>query len=116
MRLTPQILEAAYVFLQTTSPFKTWKLPSSETISWRVTRHRDRWGEHGHESGTNHWISISEIKVSHSNTLIWTIAHEMIHLRQAVRRTESRNAEHNAEFLRLWARVAKCHGWDPKTL
>ena len=116
MRLTPQILEAAYVFLQATPPFRGWGLPSSETISWRVTRHRDRWGECGNESGENHWISISEHKVAHSNTLLWTIAHEMVHLRQVIKRTETRNAEHNAEFVRLWQMVARHHGWDPKTL
>lgn len=116
MRLTPEILEATYRFLVTTPPFRGWKLLPSDEISWRVTRHRDRWGEYGNESGENHWISISEIKVGHNATLVWTIAHEMIHLRQALRKTETRNAEHNAEFVRLWQQVAKHHGWDPKTL
>lgn len=42
------------------------------------------------------------------------MAHEMIHLHQHLRKTETR-AQHNAEFKRLAAQVCAQHIFDPKS-
>jgi hypothetical protein len=49
-------------------------------------------------------------------TLVETMAHEMIHARQQQARTCTPNTEHNAEFQRLAALVARHHGFDPARL
>jgi hypothetical protein len=43
------------------------------------------------------------------------MAHEIIHLHQALVGMESPCAEHNAAFNKLAAQVCKTHGFDPKS-
>jgi predicted metal-dependent hydrolase len=43
------------------------------------------------------------------------MAHEMIHLKQGISKTETPNAVHNAEFWRIAKSVCKRFGWDEKT-
>lgn len=42
------------------------------------------------------------------------MAHEMVHVKQRVARTETNGVEHNAEFRRLGKRVCARYGWDFK--
>ena len=42
------------------------------------------------------------------------MAHEMIHIRQAIRGTTTANTQHNAEFHRIADRVCRIHGFDRK--
>lgn len=115
LQITPEILAGAYEFLRTCEPFKGWRLPESDDVEFHVSRHRDR---RGHwcigESGA-HRIAVSSLNVGYTETLIRTVAHEMIHLHQRDNMTETAGADHNAEFHRL-ARVAcRAHGWDPRS-
>ncbi len=114
--LTPEILEAAYEFLRNTPPFKGWKLPVGDEVEFTVTLLRDREGDHTTYRGTSdHVIRVSSNKIGHTASLVVVMAHEMIHAKQAVAKTFTANAEHNAEFRRLAKSVCKLHGFDPKT-
>ena len=56
-------------------------------------------------------IRVSEARNGHAVTLLATLAHEMIHLRQ-VRSGDSGN--HNALFRKLAGQVCTAHGFDLK--
>lgn len=111
MTLTPDMLEAAYEFLRTTEPFRRWKLPHADDVAFKVTRHSDRFGEF--EAAEPPMIAVSERIVGHAQTLLMTLAHEMIHLRHHLAGVRG-DVEHGANFRRNAARVCRHHGWDAK--
>jgi hypothetical protein len=114
LRLTPEMLAAAYDFLRASPPFRGWRLPHPDEIEFHVAATRDRRGHYCRGEGTLHRIAISAATVGHTETLMRTMAHEIIHLYQRERRTETPNAEHNSEFLRLARFVCLHHGFDPR--
>ncbi len=116
LKLTPSIIEGAYEFLRLTPPFRGWHLPHADDVTFVVSRHRNHVGYHRGISRKiyDHEIGISEACVGHTNTLLRTMAHEMIHQYQQRMRTETPNTEHNAEFNRLARTVCRFHGWDVK--
>jgi hypothetical protein len=111
VRLTPTIVVAAYEFLRSTPPFASasWKLPESDEVEFRITRFR-YFAEYDPTDGS-HVIAVSERKVAHTETLLKTIAHEMVHLSHAVRGVKT---DHGAPFVRDARTVCRQHGWDPK--
>ena len=112
--LTPQILEAAYEYLRACPPFDTWKLPPGEEIEFNVIGLSDREGHYTRYCRTeDHIIAVSQKRIGHTNSLMCVIAHELIHLKQAIDKTETKNM-HNADF-RKWAGVVcHLHGWDER--
>lgn len=115
--LTPDRLEAMYDCLRVYPPFCKWKLPLGKEIhQFRVTNHKDQEGHYTRYVGTDkHIISISGSRIGFFNSLAQVMAHEMIHLKQGIAKTETPNAIHNAEFLRIARSVCKRFGWDEKT-
>lgn len=111
LSITPEIIESAYEFLRTTLPFRRWKLPPADDIEFRVVRDPTIYGSYIEES--SHIIAISDRLVGHTTTLLATLAHEMIHLYQAIRGTGGKN-QHGVEFRKFAAQVCKAHGFDPK--
>jgi hypothetical protein len=114
LRLTPEIIEGAYEFLRTTPPFRGWNLPHADEVTFVVSRHKLHVGYHrgSRRKIHSHEIGISQACVGHTNTLLRTMAHEMIHQHQQRQRTDTPNTEHNAEFTRLARIVCRHHGWD----
>jgi len=114
LRLTPEMLATAYEFLRASAPFRAWRLPESDDVEFHVIGARDRRGHYCSGDGVLHRIAISAANVGHSETLIRTIAHEMVHLHQREQRLETPNTEHNAEFWHLARLVCIHHGFDPR--
>jgi hypothetical protein len=115
MRLTPAILVAAYDFLRATPPFVGWRLPEADDVEFRVC-HFAHLGECHANDGT-HVIALSGRRISHTDTLMRTMAHEMIHLRHNHVGTAAMvNTVHGAQFVRDAKLVAKAHGYDPLEL
>ena len=112
--LSPEILRAAYDYLNATPPFARWNLPDSDDVSFKVAKDRSHAGWHEVDR-KKHLIAISSYHVAHSHTLLVIMAHEMIHLHQ-VHSGMSQGGEHNRAFDKLKFRVAKYHGFDPKFL
>jgi hypothetical protein len=111
--LTPAVLEAAYRFLQSTKPFCSWKLPDADDVEFRVA-HCKLW--HGlFDSGTDGTprISVSSWSVGRTESLIETMAHEMIHLYLEESGMDDRG-EHGERFYKAAATVCRYHGFDPK--
>jgi hypothetical protein len=115
LRLTHENLPAAYEYLRSCAPFRRWGLPHADELEFKVTRDKDCWGYmHGDVRSPNAVIAISEIRTGSSATLLQVMAHEMTHLRQHVRKTETANTQHNAEFMRLARQVCRHHVFDFK--
>jgi hypothetical protein len=114
LRPTPEILEAAYEYLRTTPPFRGWKLPHADSIGFVITRSKNTKGYYTKEcrKPDSHEIGVSENCVSSTLHLFEVMAHEMIHLHQAINKLETGNTQHNADFLRRAKSVCKYHGWD----
>ena len=110
LRLTPDMLAAGYDFLRTTTPFLRWRLPESDELRFHVVRHAVLSADFGVEAGMP-FIRISEGCNGHSVTLLASLAHEMIHLRQYL--TGDREL-HGPRFQRMAAKVCAAHGFDPK--
>ena len=110
--LTPDMLHGAYEYLRTTPPFKGWRLPDADEVEFNITTSKDTMGSHQTYTADNsHIVSVSGTLVGHSLTLLVTVAHEMVHMRQWRLR---KRCDHGPEFVRLAARVCKYHGFDPR--
>ena len=109
--VTPQRLESVYAMLREWPPFSSWRLPRAEDVSFHVAK-TNRWHAAWWVKEGKHHIEVSEKKHGHLNSLIASMAHEMIHIRQKVAKTETPNTEHNAEFHRIAKRVCKQLGFD----
>lgn len=110
MHITPDIAEAAYNLLLTTPPFRSWKLPPSDDIHFHIISHPGLRGDYALVKGF-HRIRISYKCARHLSTLLATMAHEMIHLREA-QLCARWDVEHSAVFHRMADQVCKYHGFD----
>jgi len=111
LKLHRDMIAAAYDFLRRTEPFKAWRLPPSDDVRFRVVRDPKMLADFGMERGKP-VIRISAVTVGHTDTLMATVAHEMIHFRQHL--TGDREV-HGARFKRMAAKVCAAHGYDPLT-
>jgi len=93
-----------------TEPFRRWKLPPSDELGFHVLRQTGLSADFGVEDGIP-FIRVSEMSNGHSNTVLASLAHEMIHLRQYL--TGDRKM-HGPRFKRMAARVCVAHGFDPR--
>jgi hypothetical protein len=110
LRLTPDMLAAGYDFLRTTVPFVKWSLPEADEVGFHVMRNAALSADFGVEQGIP-FIRVSDTSNGHAVTLLASLAHEMIHLRQHL--TGDREL-HGSRFKRMAARVCAAHGFDPK--
>ncbi len=106
--LTAELLSATYDLLLLTPPFRRWKMPASSTIAFSITRSINT---RGSATGTDK-IDISERNIGRFDTLLPTMAHEMVHVYNHSK--GHKRSAHGAEFHRCAALVCKHHGFDPK--
>lgn len=106
--LHPSHLAIMYECLRKLPPFKEWKLPDADEIEFRTPAIID-FGEFR----APNVITVSSARHANFDTIMQTLAHEMLHLHQHLTGTENRY-QHNAEFKRLAKRVTKNFGWDSK--
>ena len=108
--ITRERLAAVYEMLRAWPPFSRWNLPHASEVRFHVIRSKATFGRWWIE-GDRHHVEISEKLHGTMIGLVMTMAHEMIHMRQRIARTETK-AEHNAEFHRIAKRVCAIHGFD----
>ena len=118
MHITPEIVEQAYEFLRATPPFRGWKLPSSDDVEFHVKHIKsDRYADfyHAYDRGKprGKWtMRVDPRGCTHTDTLLRTLAHEMVHLREATMGLRL-DVKQGASFKRLSAQVCRTHGFDP---
>jgi hypothetical protein len=113
MRLvTDDTIKAVYECLIQVPPFNGWKLPASSKVKFEVVHDPNLYGEYEPEP---HTIRISDAKNGHLDTVIRTVAHEIIHLKLFVDDKATWD-KHGRSFLSLSKKVATTLGFDPKEL
>src|SRR6185312_8275148 len=114
LRLSPKMLLAAYEYLRATPPVNGWKLPPADEVEFRVVHHKKNsgwWCRRTAKEDEGHIIAIAANRLSNMNGLLNTMAHEMIHLYQSAKKSETRT-DHIAEFAKLMTRVCRVHGFE----
>lgn len=95
--LTPEILRACYDFLSECPPFDRWNLPAGEDVIFKVVRNPQNFAMHS-RVGKKHCIEVSTRSVGHVDTLVATMAHEMIHAHEGNVCAARSDVEHSAAF------------------
>lgn len=119
MKLTPDILRAAYAYLAETEPFVGWNLPDAEDVVFKVTNKTRVHGEcHTMEHGLrtcrfSFAIDISQPKHLYTASLMMTMAHEMVHVHQRHSCINLTKKAHGKDFRALAKEVCDAHGFDP---
>ena len=112
--LTPVTLAAMYELLRTMQPFSAWDLPPTSAVKFSVASRDDVFGEYATYSGTDHEIMLSRTSICHLNTALRVMAHEILHLRQAIAKTDTDGEMHNADFKKHAKQIARRFGWDER--
>jgi hypothetical protein len=103
MTLSPGTVQVTYEYLCQLPPFKRLKMPASQDVTFEVN------GEYEPE----HVIRISRAKVGFLETLIKTVAHEMVHLHLYRIGYKGWNL-HDKKFEYYANRISTTMGFDPK--
>lgn len=110
LRITPELMRQVYDLLRSTRPFCRWELPSGEFVKFGIIRQPQTAGDYT-RLPNGHRIRLSDKVIGRWDMLIPTMAHEMVHLKQAM---IGKEPWHGAVFKRLASQVCKQHGFDPK--
>ena len=114
MLLTPQRVAAIYDCLRQFHPFDKWKLPPSDEVEFSVTGRKDVAGVFDRmyrQPLKGHKITISYLKHNHFDSIVRTVAHEMVHQAQEIAGMAT-TSQHNEDFLQRAKKVCSSMGWD----
>jgi hypothetical protein len=109
--LRPEHLAIIYDMLRAMPPFKGWKLPESDSVVFKTPMRKDVSGEYN--DTLPHTITVSSARHSHFNSILLTLAHEMVHMADNVA-GESCKSQHSAAFNKKAKKVCKLFGWDER--
>lgn len=117
MKLNPVILKEIYEMLSICEPFTKWKIPLADEVRFEVIRDDSVMGTYLYDDGGEyaHTIQISESRNGHLDTVVRTLAHEMIHASRHDTVTDAW-LKHDATFRRRAHLVATELGLDPLEL
>jgi len=111
IRLTPEMMEAAYRFLLAFKPIARLNLPDADEIEFFVTRSHDRDGHVKEGATSDHRVCISAHCIGHASTLLAVMAHEMFHVHQAASGVPT---VHTGDFHRYGRAVCRLLGYDER--
>lgn len=114
MILTPTVLQAAYAYLNETAPFGGWNLPDAEDVVFEVLGGGDVHGKVHPDYGApgRFLLGISAQHHSHTDSLMVTMSHEMVHMHLRQMKYRGWKA-HGKVFKALAQEVSTIHGYDP---
>ena len=110
LKLTAEMLAFAYDYLACQPPYDKFNMPPSEDVRFLVIRQADRYAHYQMVDGV-HTIAVSAKFVGRHETLLSTMAHEMIHLHCVAAGIRMRNP-HGKAFQKLADEVCKIHEFD----
>lgn len=117
MKLNPIILKEIYEMLYMCEPFSKWKLPLADEVKFELIPDDTVMGTYLYDDGEEfeHTIQISQARCGHLDTVIRTMAHEMIHASRHNTITEAW-MKHDKTFRRRAHLVSVELGFDPLEL
>lgn len=115
MKITPKILEAIYLTLAKCEPYLKWDLPPSELCRFQIVDDHTVMATYEYDESLSkpHIFSISQARCGHYDTVVRSMAHEMIH---CSRHKSGKWTLHDAMFKRRKTSVGIELGFDPKEL
>jgi len=114
LRLTPEMLRAAYEYVRTTEPFCEWNLPDADDVKFKVIKSRRVYGDCTRIGDGEYRIRVSAALIGTTHTLMTTMAHEMIHVHEEHSGMARANVMHGKAFRKLAEEVCKIHELDLK--
>lgn len=116
LHITPEMMEATYELLLHTLPFKRWKLPSADEVSFVVIETDHFAADYNFLAGKTHRIRINNKWIGSLPKLLICIAHEMVHMRlECECVSDQLSAGHGPPFQKLARLVCKHHGFEEKS-
>lgn len=111
MKITPKTLEGIYLSLARCEPFTKWDLPPSELCRFEVVDDHSVMATYEYDESLArcHIFSISKARCGHYDTVVRSMAHEMIH---CSRHKTGKWTLHDATFKRRKHLVGQCLGFD----
>jgi len=111
MKITPKVLEAIYLTLAKCEPFNKWKLPPSEICRFEIVDDHSVMATYEFDEtlAKSHIFCISKARCSFYDTVVRSMAHEMIH---CSRHKSGKWTLHDATFKRRKMLVGTCLGFD----
>lgn len=111
IHITTEMVETAYELLRLSPPFKRWRLPHPDEIAFHVTAIKGRaQADHTHD-GTRHIIRINPTRHHTLTSMVATLAHEMVHMREYEMGLRA-DVLHGATFQRMADQVCRYHSFD----
>jgi len=111
MKITPKILEGIYLTLAKCEPFTLWDLPPSEICKFEVVDDHTIMATYEYDEtlAKCHIFCISKARCNHLDTVIRSMAHEMVH---CSRHKSGKWHLHDATFKRRKMLVGTSLGFD----
>jgi hypothetical protein len=111
MKITPKILEGIYLTLAKCEPFTLWDLPPSEICKFEVVDDHTVMATYEYDETLSkcHIFCISKARCNHLDTVIRSMAHEMVH---CSRHKSGKWHLHDATFKRRKMLVGTSLGFD----
>lgn len=114
MKFTSTTLRSIYLMLCDLRPFCNWSLPIAEEIIFVASNDTDAMGTYIYDdTKEKHVLTVSKAKNGHLETVIKTMAHEMIHMKRG---NTSKWDKHDAVFRRYAHQISKELGFDAQEL
>ena len=107
--LTPDRLAAVYDMLRAFPPFSSWRMPSGSEVRFKLSKMKDCHAMY--QAGDPHEITLSLPLHYHLDTVVSSMAHEMIHLGQEIR-GRATTAQHNSDYRKTAETICKRYGLD----
>lgn len=112
--LTPDVLRAAYDYLNETEPFCNWNLPDGDDVNFSICRDNGHCGFFWMYKKRPQ-VRVSENCVGTTLALVSTVAHEMVHMHDKLVNPHSRSWCRHGRFFKACAEeVCHLHGFDLK--
>lgn len=111
IHITHQLLEHNYELLRMTPPFNRWGLPPADEVELHATHISENAQGEYYFKGGRHVIRVNPKRHKTLNSMQFTLAHEMCHLREYMLGHRKVGC-HGWMFNRLADSVCKHHGWD----
>lgn len=106
MHLTHDTLAALYETVRTLPPYSGWGLPEADEVEFHVAGFRDK---HGDYSARPHVLRVSRHSTGHIGRALEVVAHETLHMAQAVLGIAPKHDWHDIGFMEAHVKLVNAN-------